>query len=67
MYYGIVKINGDFRNYFIKSKYPINTKQRMLNKMSIKYDKWDKENFTMRNCSFVEYYLGILFEKRFYK
>jgi hypothetical protein len=63
MYYGLVKITGDSNNYFIKSKYPIRNKQQMLNKMALKYDKWNKEDFVMRPCTFTEYYLGILLDK----
>lgn len=44
MYYMLVKITGDSKKYFIKSKYPIRNRQLMLNKMSLKYDVWDKDN-----------------------
>lgn len=63
MYYMLVKVKGDSNNYFIKSKYPIINRQMMLNKMAIKYDVWDKENFIGKPLTFFQYYLGILLDK----
>lgn len=63
MYYMLVKVKGNSNNYFIKSKYPIINRQLMLNKMAIKYDIWDKENFIGKPLTFFQYYLGILLDK----
>lgn len=63
MYYMLVKVTGDSKKYFIKSKYPIRNRQLMLNEMSSKYDVWDKDSLTGKPLSFFQYYLGIIFNK----
>ena len=63
----LVKVIGDSKNYFIKSKYPIRNRQQMLNKMATKYDVWDKENFIGKPLTFFQYYLGIMLDKILYK
>ena len=63
MYYMLVKVTGDPKKYFIKSKYPIRNKQLRLNKMSFKYDIWDKDNFIGKPLNFFQYYLEIIFNK----
>lgn len=63
MYYMLVKVEDDPKNYFIKSKYPFYNTQTMLNKMSFKYDVWDKDLFTGKYLNFFQYYSAIALDK----
>ena len=61
----LVKVCGNSKNYFIKSKYPIRNRQQMLNKMRQKYDNWEKNNFVGKPLTFSQHYLKILLDKIF--
>jgi hypothetical protein len=64
MHYSLIKVIGETKNYFIKTNYPVRNRKEAQKEILIKYKELKEENkILILGCSFIEYYLGIIFAK----